>query len=99
MRVLEWRTKSRKYFTRLRRTGRLEQSRLDLWLRQLHQKLSKPVKPKSDEIISDQNPNLPSNLEGEIFLRGVEFCNTLTRAVRSRSVRSLASPRIITKME
>jgi len=72
MRVLEWRTKSRKYFTRLRRTGRLEQSRLDLWLRQLHQKLSKPVKPKSDEIISDQNPNPDEKLQDEVVWNTLE---------------------------
>ena len=72
MRVLEWRTKSRKYFTRLRRTGRLEQSRLDLWLRQLHQKLSRPVKPKSDEIISDQNPNPDEKLQDEVVWNTLE---------------------------
>jgi len=44
------------YFTRLRRAGRLEQSQLELWLQQLQRKLkSKPVKPKGDEIIYEQN--------------------------------------------
>jgi len=54
------------YFTPLRTAGKLEQSRLESWLHQLPQKLSKPVKPKSDEILSDQNPNPDEKLQDEV---------------------------------